>query len=164
MPVCLLACGLAIHKHFSHFGIFAGFAASFVFDCAFCIFRFLSLVSVICFLHMRQAKRQLWEIFKPEIHVAPVKLLLHKVPPSPAPRDTHNRMSFYKVFRFSSLGQPRCQTSRRLICFDSFSSNYLEHCREVLKVFGILKFDMVNIASNHAASFLSILFSKTCVY
>lgn len=37
-----LACGLAIHKHFSHFGIFAGFAASFVFCSAFCTFRFLS--------------------------------------------------------------------------------------------------------------------------
>lgn len=52
-PASQLACGLAIHKHFSHFGIFAGFAASFVSVLRFVHFVF-SLVSVICFLHMRQ--------------------------------------------------------------------------------------------------------------
>lgn len=139
-----LACGLAMHKHFSHFGIFAGFAASFVFCSAFCTFRFL-LVSVICFsAHETAAKRQLWEILKPEIRVASVELLLHEVRPSyPLPGDTHNRMSFYKVFRFSSLGQPRCQTERRFICFDSFSSNYLRHGTKVLKVFDLAFLNLI---------------------
>lgn len=49
-----LACGLAIHKHFSHFGIFAGFAASFCFlFCVLYISFSLSFRSFV-FLHMRQ--------------------------------------------------------------------------------------------------------------
>lgn len=143
-PASQLACGLAIHKHFSHFGIFAGFAASFVSVLRFVHFVF-SLVSVICFsAHETAAKRQLWEIFKPEIRVASVELLSHEVPPSyPLPGDTKNRMSFYKVFRFSSRGQPRCQTERRFICFDFFSSSYQRHGREVLKVFDLVSLNLI---------------------
>lgn len=115
----------------------------------FSVLRFVhfvfSLVSVICFsAHETAAKRQLWEILKPEIRVASVELLSHEVRPSyPLPGDTDNRMSFYKVFRFSSLGQPRCQTERRFICFDSFSSNYLRHGTKVLKVFDLAFLNLI---------------------
>lgn len=115
----------------------------------FSVLRFVhfvfSLVSVICFFaHETAAKRQLWEILKPEIRVASVELLLHEFRPSyPLPGDTHNRMSFYKVFRFSSLGQPRCQTKRHFICFDSFSSNYLRHGTKVLKVFDLAFLNLI---------------------